>query len=98
MVVGSPPRPMLMSAMGTKDARVALLDASPIAPEVEAIELVDRLAESVTLIVAFRSAKGIHSQRGLPAATKVLHLYNPRSQSRSVAPPPAVHSPLRRLE
>jgi hypothetical protein len=30
------------------------------------------------LIVAFRSAKGIHSQRGLPAATKVLHPYSPR--------------------
>jgi serine/threonine protein kinase/WD40 repeat protein len=40
---------VLLSHLGTTDARVVLLDASPLAPEVDAIDLVDRLAADVPL-------------------------------------------------
>jgi serine/threonine protein kinase/WD40 repeat protein len=40
---------VLLSDITTSDARVVLLDASPLAPEVEAIDVVDRLAADVPL-------------------------------------------------
>jgi serine/threonine protein kinase/WD40 repeat protein len=40
---------VLMSDLHSSDARIALLDASPLAPEIEAIDLVDRLAADVPL-------------------------------------------------
>jgi serine/threonine protein kinase/WD40 repeat protein len=40
---------VLLSQLTTTDARVVLFDATPLAPEVEAVDLVDRLASDVPL-------------------------------------------------
>src|SRR5262249_35839854 len=56
----------------TSDTRIALLDASPLAPEVEAIDLVDRLAADVPLNSEL--AQKIKAEPGLDPAVRAAAL------------------------
>ena len=63
---------VLLSEVSTTDARVVLLDASPLAPEVEAIDLVDRLAAKLPLNSEL--AEQIKAEPGLDPAVRAAAL------------------------
>jgi WD40 repeat protein len=63
---------VLLSEVYTKDAWVVLLDASPLAPEVEAIDLVDRLAADMPLNSEL--AEKIQAEPGLDPAVRAAAL------------------------
>jgi hypothetical protein len=63
---------VLLSDFHTSDVRIILLDASPLAPEVEAIDLVDRLAADVLLNREL--AEKIKAEPGLDPAVRAAAL------------------------